>query len=79
VNNGVVVFSESLKDVETKDDCRLRGSDAFSQFCNKNASLSFAEGSNLVNRYEWMSPKSPLGEVSRASGSFGASKCGTVQ
>ncbi len=78
-NNGVVAVSESVKDIGSKDECRAKGSEAFSVFCEKNASLSFYESSNLTNRYEWSGPQSSSGERSNASGTFGSPKCGAVQ
>ncbi len=78
-NNGSVVYWDASKDASTAEDCKRKGSDAFSSFCTQNASLSFAESANLINKFEWKSSKPRFGEATVLSGSFGTSKCGGVQ
>ncbi|NBX17479.1 MAG: hypothetical protein EBR09_08960 [Proteobacteria bacterium] len=78
-NNSVSVHAATSTDVKSKDDCRQLGADAFRTYCLNNASVEFAEASNLTNRYEWNGPKSGTGERDTASGSFGSAKCGMVQ
>jgi hypothetical protein len=78
-NNSVSVHAATTTDVKSKDDCRQLGADAFRAYCLKNASVEFAEASNLTNRYEWNGPKSGSGERDTADGSFGSPKCGMVQ
>ena len=78
-NNNAVVYWDASKDSATADDCKRKGSDAFSSFCTQNASLSFSESSNLINRFEWKSSKPRFGEATVLAGSFGTPKCGSVR